>query len=619
MDEPGERVAKSLLAALEIAGQSAAWVVDGRVHAATRAWTSAVLAAALPHDDWCAQFTPEVRLSLQKAAASLGAEHVAVIADASFQLSRVVLTPIAGAGFLCQEVAEVSSNSLFAEVERQAHLGSWEWDLSTGMVRWSAGMYRLYGRPSTFEPSFTNFVGLLHPDDRVGFQENAHRVLAEKESFVGRMRILRPDGTVRLIEDRGRVLMNRAGEPSRVVGISRDITDEQQHVATLRRYKELVDATPDAFISTSPDGVVHMWSRGTERMFGVSEAAALGRPLEGFLPPDQRPDLRRRFQQVLDTGEPLLNTEVVRVLPDGRRVELVVSLLPVRESRGQVGAVVSLLRDVTAVRQAEREARASEAGRAALFALGPAAMAVIDAQTLRLVDVNQGFCELYAVPREAALGKLSSELGLVLSDPAQDKQVREAIAAGVPVRNMAMRVSTRDGRKLDVLASFTTIEHRGKRSVLWAAQDISAQVASEQRLRESETRFERTFRFSPVALCITSLDTGELRDVNDGFCRLVERERASMIGQAATALGLWEDPPERSHWVARLSELGSVNKSELRFRTGSGRMVTVAGFATMIELNGERCVLSALVQLGGDARPISSASPQAARRPDTPA
>ena len=600
MEPSAEWMAKSLLAALETAGQSAAWVVDGRVCAATRAWTSAVL-AAMPKDDWLAHFAPELRGKLQQAAASLGTERVEVAAGAGFELASVVLTPVPGAGFVCQEVAAVGTLTLFNEVERQANLGSWDWNLTTGKIFWSAGMYRLYGLPDSYEPSFTTYVSLLHPDDRAGFQAKAHQVLAAKEAFDSRLRIVRPDGSMRLIQDRGRVLVNRAGEPSHVVGISRDITDEQHHVATLQRYKELVDATPDAFISSSPDGIVQMWSRGTEQLFGVAEAAALGRPLESLMPPDQRPEFRRRFQQVLETGQPHLNAEVTRELPNGLRVELLASLLPVRDARGQVGAVVSLLRNVTAFRQAAREARMSEEGRAALFALGPAAMAVLDAKTLRLLDVNPSFCELYALRREDVLGKRPSDRGLVLCDPAQEREVLEAIAAGRSARNRVLKVGTPSGRVLEVLASFGAIQHCGQPAVLWAVQDITAQ-------RESEARFQQAFRFSPVALCITAMGTGELRDVNEVFCRLLERPREAMLGHTATALGLWNDPPERQRWVARLSEQGTVTKNEVRFRIGSGRELRVAGFATVIELNGERCVLSALVELGDDAQPRFTAN-----------
>ncbi|MBS2026884.1 MAG: PAS domain S-box protein [Deltaproteobacteria bacterium] len=602
-------MARSLLAALETAGQAAAWVMDGRVRAANRPWTSAVLAAT-PQDDWLAHFAPELRARLQQAAASLGEERVEVGAGAGFELASVVLTPVPGAGFVCQEVAAAGTQTLFNEVERQANLGSWDWNLTTGKVFWSAGMYRLYGLPDSYEPSFTSYVSLLHPDDRAEFQANAHRVLAAKEAFDSRLRIVRPDGSMRLIQDRGRVLVNRAGEPSHVVGISRDITDEQHHVATLQRYKELVDATPDAFISSSPDGIVQMWSRGTEQLFGVPEAAALGRPLEAFMRPEQRPEFRRRFQHVLSTGEPHLNAEIVRDVPGGPRVELVASLLPVRDARGQVHAVVSLLRNVTAFRQAEREARANEESRAALFALGPAAMAVLDAKTLRLLDVNPSFCELYALRREDVLGKRPSDRGLVLSDPAQERMVLEAIAAGTSARNLILKVGTPSGRVLEVLASFGAIQHCGQPAVLWAVQDISAQ-------RESEARFQQAFRFSPVALCITALDTGQLRDVNDVFCRLLELSREALIGETATALGLWDDPPERLRWVARITEQGAVGKSEVRLRTRSGRAAVATGFATVIELNGERCVLSALVELGDEG--ANRASPPAARRPDTPA
>ncbi len=116
-----------------------------------------------------------------------------------------------------------------AEAQAIAHLGSWEWDVPSNRLIWSDEMYRIYGLdPNTFEATYEAYLACIHPDDR----ELGRRVVAdayrERRSFEYQHRVIRPDGAVRLLQARGRVILNEAGDVIRMVGTGQDVTELQQ-------------------------------------------------------------------------------------------------------------------------------------------------------------------------------------------------------------------------------------------------------------------------------------------------------------------------------------------------------------------------------------------------------
>jgi signal transduction histidine kinase len=116
-----------------------------------------------------------------------------------------------------------------AEAQALARVGSWSWDVDSGRVAWSDELYRLFDlEPQTEHFDFEGYLALLHPDDR----EVARRVVAKAyqtgEPFSFQHRALLPDGTVRWLQGRGRVVADAAGRPTRMVGTAQDITERRQ-------------------------------------------------------------------------------------------------------------------------------------------------------------------------------------------------------------------------------------------------------------------------------------------------------------------------------------------------------------------------------------------------------
>lgn len=123
------------------------------------------------------------------------------------------------------------------EVERLAHVGSWEWDVTSDRITWSEELFRLYGvEPEGFAATFESYLSLIHPDDRAmvaGTVERSHR---RGEAYAFEHRLVRPDGEVRWLRCRGDVELDADGRVVRLFGIAVDVTDRTRILRELREF-----------------------------------------------------------------------------------------------------------------------------------------------------------------------------------------------------------------------------------------------------------------------------------------------------------------------------------------------------------------------------------------------
>jgi PAS domain S-box-containing protein len=110
-----------------------------------------------------------------------------------------------------------------------ARIGTFDWNLRTGVNTWTPEMEALYGLPpGGFGRTQTAFENLVHPDDRERIIELTHEMMRTGQPAEGEWRVVWPDGSVRWIAGRGQVLMAESGEPSRMLGVSLDVTERKR-------------------------------------------------------------------------------------------------------------------------------------------------------------------------------------------------------------------------------------------------------------------------------------------------------------------------------------------------------------------------------------------------------
>jgi PAS domain S-box-containing protein len=134
--------------------------------------------------------------------------------------------------------------------ERLAHMGHWQWDLKVNRVSGSEEMYRIFGKPLDYVPSYNGFLDDLNPPDRERMQELIQDSLVNKigHSIEYQIGI---DGDPRTIFCIWEVLLDEDGEPIRVFGTCQDITDAK------RAQEEFTAKQKLESVGTLASGIAH--------------------------------------------------------------------------------------------------------------------------------------------------------------------------------------------------------------------------------------------------------------------------------------------------------------------------------------------------------------------------
>ena len=122
-----------------------------------------------------------------------------------------------------------NKEALLGEAQRVAHVGSWEWDVGQDIITWSDELYRIFGLPpQELLGTFARYKEHVHPDDLAYTLKMIEDCLNTMESSDFTHRIIRPDGTIRVIQTHASVSVDKNGYPSRMMGTAQDVTERRQ-------------------------------------------------------------------------------------------------------------------------------------------------------------------------------------------------------------------------------------------------------------------------------------------------------------------------------------------------------------------------------------------------------
>lgn len=122
-------------------------------------------------------------------------------------------------------------------VEGHGLTGSWTWDFDRNAQVWSPGLYRMLGfEPGSVRADFGLFLSLVHPEDRPVIETNG-AVMREGIFNDHTVRVIRPDGSLRVLANRGTAYFTPGGRPRAVAGVVLDITDAER-MASLHREEQ---------------------------------------------------------------------------------------------------------------------------------------------------------------------------------------------------------------------------------------------------------------------------------------------------------------------------------------------------------------------------------------------
>jgi PAS domain S-box-containing protein len=273
---------------------------------------------------------------------------------------------------------------------------------------------------------------------------------------------------------------------------------ERSPAETQARLAAIVESSEDAIISKDLDGIVESWNQAAERIFGYSEAEMLGKPIR-LLIPSELQDEEDMILARIRAGQRVEHYETVRITKDRRRIDVSLSVSPLRDAAGRVVGASKIARDISERRRMERELAAQrEWFRVTLSSVGDAVIASsVDGRVTFLNAVAE---KLTGWRAEEAVGRPLPEVFCIISE-----QTRE------PIENPAQKVIqsgailglgnhtaliARDGSERPIADSAAPIfDDAGKViGVVVTFQDIAAKRLADELRQEQREWFEQTLQ-----------------------------------------------------------------------------------------------------------------------------
>jgi PAS domain S-box-containing protein len=252
---------------------------------------------------------------------------------------------------------------------QSSNYGVWEFDIVTGLRIWDDRVLEMFGiARDEFDPARPMWLERIHPDDRVTAKENMRRVLAgERADYSIQFRIIRPDGSVRHTESHGYLQRDASGRPLRIVGLSRDVTDQKQMAQALdlaeQRWQLAIEGSNDSVWDWDiPSGRIFHDERWARMLgYGEDEVDDTSAGWKQLVHPDDLAANDAAVQAHLGGQSPFYQHELRLRAKDGSWRWILDRGKVVRRSpAGEPLRMVGTHTDITAGKQLEHRLRKSE-------------------------------------------------------------------------------------------------------------------------------------------------------------------------------------------------------------------------------------------------------------------
>lgn len=350
-------------------------------------------------------------------------------------------------GRMLAETRLRESEALHRFSMQAASAGTWTWDATTGAITWSKECYELFGIDPATPLSYESWRDALHPDDRGRADAAAIQAMERRENLYAEYRVRHPLRGERWLNSVGRVL-DPVNRPGYMAGLSQDITERKLAETAIRFLASIVNASSDAIIGETLEGIIQSWNPAAERMFGYAAEEAIGRHISLIIP-NERASEQVRILARLRAGERIEHFDTVRVRKNGSLLPVSLNISPIRNEAGRVVGASKIARDITDRKQVEAAIEISETRYRRIFEAAKDGILVLDFNDGRITDANPFMADLLGHPREHFLGKELWEIGLFPDKLATENAVRDIHRKGV-VRFDHLRLDSRRGEEIEV-------------------------------------------------------------------------------------------------------------------------------------------------------------------------
>ncbi|MEH2309289.1 hybrid sensor histidine kinase/response regulator [Nostoc sp.] len=325
-----------------------------------------------------------------------------------------------------------------------SQMGLWDWNILTNQVIWSENHELLFGLlPSNFDGPYETFQKCVYPEDKQSVMQGIGQALAQKTDYNDEFRIIRSDQSVHWISAKGKFIYDERGQAVRMIGIcmettvckqaeesTRELTTQVQEQANV--LNAILTASVDHIYIFNRRGCYQYVSRDAATILGFKPQDLVGKTLQDLdLPTDLVEQVDNQLKAVIKTGQPIKD-ECKYVTADGVHYYEYI-LTPLRNLKQSIEGVITVSRDITEHKRAEKSLRESEARFRRLFESNLIGVAFWNVDGF-VIDANDAFLQLagYTYEEFTLLGKVNwRELTPIEYKYLDDRAILEVQTTGV--------------------------------------------------------------------------------------------------------------------------------------------------------------------------------------------
>jgi PAS domain S-box-containing protein len=351
-------------------------------------------------------------------------------------------------------------------------------DLDGVVTSWNPAAERIFGY--TAEEMIGQSIARIIPADQ----------LEEEKLILSRVRSgqrIEHFQTVRQRKDGSHVYLSISVSPVRdasgsIIGaskIARDITSQHDGERIRGLLAAIVESSDDAIISKDLNGTITSWNHAAQRLYGYAPEEMIGESVMKIVPPDLHDEELRILAKVRE-GHRIEHFETSRIARDGRRIEVSITVSPVRSSSGAIIGASKMARDLTSLREADRT-------RATLAAIVTGSDDAIISKTLRGIvsSWNPAAERLYGFRTEEMVGQSIMKI-IPPHLQHEEEEILAKIRAGEPIDHFETVRQRKDGTLIEVSITVSPLRDSLGRVVGASkiARDITAQREAQRRKDE---------------------------------------------------------------------------------------------------------------------------------------
>lgn len=281
---------------------------------------------------------------------SMNNNIIRILAAASVQLGMFIARKRT-------EEALIKNEKLLADTQKITHVGSWEWNLRTNKIYWSAELYRIFGIEPQQHQSYKDLLKIMPVEDAWRTREIIQSAIKNQQPFKIEHKIVRSDGAVREILEKAEIVTDSNGKITKLIGTVQDITAQKDFETALLRNEEyfraLIENALDIKSIVGSDGRFKYVSPSVHKTLGYSQLAIIGLNVMRFIHPGDLRRVKKIFQHVVATPGETVSVEFRIKHRDGSFLNFE-SIMKNLLDNPAVGGVVINSRDITGRKKAEK-------------------------------------------------------------------------------------------------------------------------------------------------------------------------------------------------------------------------------------------------------------------------